>query len=157
MIEKIESYFNTIPAFLHSITGIDISILETSTNIVFHGLIYFFFITILLRIIAFWKIFLKCGEKGWKAIIPIYNLIIFYKISGLSPWFILIFLIYPISFNIAFIVQFLFSTYLYTMLARKFNKGVGFTIGLILLPSIFLLILAFGKSKYEFNKLDLKN
>ena len=43
------------------------------------------------------------------------------------------------------------------MLAKKFNKGVGFTIGLILLPSIFLLILAFGKSKYEFNKLDLKN
>ena len=157
MIEKIESYFNTIPAFLHSITGIDINILETSTNIVFHGLIYFFFIAILLRIIAFWKIFLKCGEKGWKAIIPIYNLIIFYKISGLSPWFILIFLIYPISFNVAFIVQFLFSTYLYTMLARKFDKGVGFTIGLILLPSIFLLIHAFGKSKYEFNKLDLKN
>ena len=157
MIEKIESYFNTIPAFLHSITGIDINILETSTNIVFHGLIYFFFIEILLLIIAFWKIFLKCGEKGWKAIIPIYNLIIFYKISGLSPWFILIFLIYPISFNVAFIVQFLFSTYLYTMLARKFDKGVGFTIGLILLPSIFLLILAFGKSKYEFNKLDLKN
>ena len=34
------------------------------------------------------------------------------------------------------------------MLAKKFNKGIGFTIGLILLPTIFLFILAFGKSKY---------
>ena len=32
MIEKIESYFNTIPAFLHSITGIDINILETNNT-----------------------------------------------------------------------------------------------------------------------------
>lgn len=149
MIKNFESYFDTIPSFLHSITGIDINILKTSTNIVFNGLIYFFLIATLFRIIALWKIFSKCGEKSWKAIIPIYNLIIFYRISGVSPWFILIYLIYPISFNIAFIVQFLFSTYLYTMLAKKFNKGVGFTIGLILLPSIFLLILAFGKSKYK--------
>ncbi len=148
MIEEIESYFNMVPEFLHILTGIDISVLQTATSIVFHGLIYFFVITIIVRIIALGKLFSKCGKKAWKAIIPVYNLVVFYQIAGISPWFILIYLIYPISSDIAFVIQFLFSTYLYTRIAKKFSKGIGFTIGLILLPTIFLLILAFGKSKY---------
>lgn len=137
-----------MPELLHSITGIDINILQTSTNIVFYGIFYLFLTAILFKIIALCKLFSKCDNKPWKAIIPVYNSILLYQIAGVSPWFILIYLIYPLSFNIAFIVQFLFSTYLYTILAKKFNKGVGFTIGLILLPTIFLFILAFGKSKY---------
>lgn len=138
-----------MPELLHSITGIDINILQTATNIVFYGIIYFFIIAIIFRLIALGKLFYKCNKKVWKAIIPVYNLIVLYKIAGVSPWFILIYLISPLSFTIAFILQFLFSTYLYTKLAKKFNKGIGFTIGLILLPTIFLLILAFGKSEYN--------
>lgn len=37
--------------------------------------------------IAWWKIFEKAGEKGWKAIIPIYNLYILFKICGVKSWF----------------------------------------------------------------------
>ncbi len=33
-------------------------------------------------------------------------------------------------------------------LAKSFGHGAGYTVGLIFLPTIFLLILAFGKSKY---------
>ena len=33
-------------------------------------------------------------------------------------------------------------------LAKSFGKGILFTIGLLLLPNIFTLILAFGKSQY---------
>ncbi|MBR2840192.1 hypothetical protein IKE82_02580 [Candidatus Saccharibacteria bacterium] len=40
-----------------------------------------------LTIIASWKIFQKAGEPGWKAIIPIYNLYIMYKIVGMKAWF----------------------------------------------------------------------
>ena len=40
----------------------------------------------LLLVIASWKIFTKAGEKGWKSLIPIYNVYILYKISGLSFW-----------------------------------------------------------------------
>ena len=35
----------------------------------------------ILMIIAMWKIFEKAGEKGWKAIIPIYNNYILFKIA----------------------------------------------------------------------------
>ena len=44
-------------------------------------------------VVAQWKIFVKAGEEGWKSIIPIYNVIILYKISGLSPWLLLLFLL----------------------------------------------------------------
>ena len=46
----------------------------------------------ILQIVAMWKIFTKAGEKGWKSIIPIYNIVILFKISGLSPWLILVYL-----------------------------------------------------------------
>ena len=41
----------------------------------------------ILLIIAGWKIFEKAGEKGWKAIIPIYNMYIMYKIVNMKSWF----------------------------------------------------------------------
>ena len=33
----------------------------------------FAFIFYILQVIAYWKIFTKAGEEGWKSIIPIYN------------------------------------------------------------------------------------
>lgn len=40
-----------------------------------------------LLVIAGWKIFEKAGEKGWKAIIPIYNVYIMFKIVNMTSWF----------------------------------------------------------------------
>lgn len=37
--------------------------------------------------------------------------------------------------------------------SKVFGHGIGYTIGLIFLPSIFWLILAFGKSKYNIKRL----
>ena len=42
-----------------------------------------------LIIVAQWKIFTKAGQEGWKALIPIYNVVVLYKIIGLSPWLLL--------------------------------------------------------------------
>ena len=41
----------------------------------------------ILTIIASWKVLQKAGEPGWKAIIPIYNVYMLYKIVGMSNWF----------------------------------------------------------------------
>jgi len=41
----------------------------------------------ILAIVALWKVFTKAGEAGWKAIIPIYNAYIMYKIAGMKNWF----------------------------------------------------------------------
>ena len=40
-----------------------------------------------LTVIATWKIFQKAGEPGWKAIIPIYNIYVMYKIVNMKGWF----------------------------------------------------------------------
>ena len=42
---------------------------------------------LLLIIISTWKILEKAGEKGWKALIPIYNVYLLYKIVGIKKWF----------------------------------------------------------------------
>ena len=46
-----------------------------------------------LIIVAQWKIFTKAGQEGWKALIPIYNVVVLYKIIGLSPWLLLLYLL----------------------------------------------------------------
>ena len=93
-----------------------------------------------LEIIATWKIFTKAGEAGWKSIIPIYNIIVLFKIVGMNPWMILLYLV-PIA-NI--VVMILFNI----KLAKAFGKGGGFAAGLIFLNTIFTLILGFGSAEY---------
>ena len=93
-----------------------------------------------LEIIATWKIFTKAGEAGWKSIIPIYNIIVLFKIVGMNPWMILLLLV-PIA-NI--VVMILFNI----KLAKAFGKGGGFAAGLIFLNTIFTLILGFGSAEY---------
>lgn len=108
----------------------------------------------ILQIIAMWKIFSKAGEAGWKSIIPIYNVVILFKISGLSPWLILAYFaaIIPI---IGWIVPIVITVLQANGLAKSFGKSTGFTVGLVILPSIFYLILGLGSSEYIGKKEDL--
>ena len=101
----------------------------------------------IIQIIAMWKVFTKAGEKGWKSIIPIYNLVTLFRISGLSPWLILVYLLgaIPVVGGIICLILFIYQA---NSLAKAFGKGTGFTVGLVLLAPIFYMILAFGDSKY---------
>ena len=92
-------------------------------------------------IAAWWKIFTKAGQPGWACIIPIYNLYVWCKIVGRPWWWILLMLIPLVNFIILII--------LFIDLAKSFGKGVGFGIGLILLPIIFFPILGFGSAQYQ--------
>ncbi len=115
-----------------------------------------------LQVVAYWKIFKKAGEAGWKSIIPVYNLYIQYKISWSGTWFV-VFLactvvgsilstfsgaVYVIGLILAAIgaIVGLYSSY---KLSKAFGHGGGFTIGLIFLSPIFILILGFGNSEYQ--------
>ncbi len=100
-----------------------------------------------LQIVAMWKIFTKAGEEGWKAIIPIYNIIILFKISGISPLFVLVYLAAIIPF-VGWIAVLGMTIYLNYNLSKAFGKDVGFTVGLCLVAPIFYLILGFGKAEY---------
>ena len=91
-------------------------------------------------IAAMWKIYVKAGQEGWAAIIPIYNAYILLKIVGKPGWWLILFLI-PI-------VNYVFIIWTYNMLSKSFGKEEGFTVGLVLLGIVFFPILGFGDAKY---------
>lgn len=132
----------------------------------------------ILGLIAGWRIFEKAGERGWKILIPIYDFYIFYKIVGMRKWFWITLLV-TVAAGIAmgimkfdpstmsldsfsgntlapalvYVAELVFmliiSIVLYARLSKVFGHGVGFTLGLIFLSGIFMLILGFGRSKYD--------
>ena len=79
------------------------------------------FVIAILQLAGMWKVFTKAGEKGWKCIIPIYNLVILFRISGLSPWIIFGYLAGIIPF-IGWIVCLGISIYHSNSLAKSFGK-----------------------------------
>lgn len=125
-------------------------------------------IVAVLEIIALWRIFKKAGKHGWAAIIPIYNLVVLFNVAGMSGWWTLA--VFGLSFVsglavtisnhgdvtsgsvlniIAWICSVILYVYLYMRLARGFQKGAWFTLGLIILNPLFMLILGLGGSKYN--------
>ena len=105
------------------------------------------FVVAIIQLAGMWKVFTKAGEKGWKCIIPIYNLVILFRISGLSPWIIFGYLASIIPF-VGWIVCLGITIYQCNSLAKAFGKDVRYTVGLVLIPVIFYPILGFGKAQY---------
>ena len=120
--------------------------LETSSSS--GGMIVYMIIMLavaVFSIVAMWKVFKKAGKNGWEAIIPIYNLVVLFQISGIEPkkllWFLLPF--------IGQIIVFVYLIMAYIKLAKAFGKSSGFAAGLIFLNVIFMGILAFDDSVYS--------
>ena len=119
-------------------------------------------IVYILLIIAFWKIFEKAGQAGWKSLIPIYNAYILCKIIKVNFWIFILLIPFLIGlFNAivfkdnqtaASLVSGVYSValeiFINFRLAKAYGKGIGFTLGLIFFPNIFTLILGFGSAKY---------
>lgn len=90
-------------------------------------------------IAAMWKIFTKAGKPGWAILIPIYNVIIMLEIGG-KPWWWLF---------LVWILSPIFGIWMLNLISLSFGKNAGFTIGMLLLPFIFIPILGFGSAKYN--------
>lgn len=107
-----------------------------------------------LTIVSMWILFTKAKEQGWKAIIPIYNMVTMCQIIGINPlWIAIVFgaaIIGQIPlFVLVFIVVNIYFSVIYNVsIAKSYGKSDSFAVGLILLPGIFLPILAFGKNEY---------
>jgi hypothetical protein len=91
-------------------------------------------------LIAEWKIYTKAGKPGWAVIVPIYNMLILLEIIG-KPWWWLLLMLIP-GVNIVFCI------WAINLLSKSFGKDTGFTIGLLILPIIFLPMLGFGSATY---------
>ena len=95
---------------------------------------------IAVSIFANYKVFEKCGEPGWKAIVPVYNTYTLYKIVYGNGWKFLLLLIPFVNFVSIILV--------YVKLGTTFNKSTLFKLGLVFLTPIMMLVLAFDDSVY---------
>lgn len=118
----------------------------------------------LLIIMARFSIYKKAGHSGWASIIPFYSEYVWFKISGMDGYLFLYSVIgtvlgeiasqnqnttmaiVALVFLIIGAIDYLISEF---KLARKFSKGFLFGLGLVFLNPIFILILGFGKNKYQ--------
>ena len=60
-------------------------------------------LVLLLPVIGYWRLFEKAQQRGWKALIPFYNLFIFLRIIKRPAWWISLYLIPPIWLFLVFI------------------------------------------------------
>ena len=120
-----------------------------------------------LQIIAYWRIFTKAGEPGWKSIIPVYCTYVQYKITWkTSVFWLSLILAAAAAFclqmgseslvfsAIGFVLQLasmVIGFISFYKLSAAFGHGIGYAIGLLFLYPIFVLILGFGSSEYVGN------
>ena len=112
----------------------------------------FFIVVIVLTVIAvigMWKMYVKAGYAGWKAIIPFYNIYILLKIAGKPGWWLILLLIPYVNIAVWLFVA--------IKLAKAFGKSVAFgIIGLWLFNFVGFPILGFGDAKYTAPKVKSK-
>ncbi len=102
------------------------------------GFFIFVLAVAVLCIAGLWKVFEKAGQPGWAAIVPFYNYYIITKIIGKPGYWVALMIIPYIGM--------IWGIWSFNLLSKSFGKDTGFTIGIILLPFIFLPILGFDKS-----------
>jgi ABC-type sulfate transport system permease subunit len=98
-------------------------------------------VVVVFLLVATWKVFTKAGKPGWASLIPIYNAYVMLVIAGKPGWWLVLMFI-PVANLVVGILACI-------GLAERFGKGGGFAAGLILLPIVFVPILAFGSAKYQ--------
>ncbi len=95
----------------------------------------------ILLLVAGWQMYVKAGQKGWVAIIPLLNFFGLMKIVH-RPWWWFFLLFIPFVNIVVWIIVMI-------DLAKAFGRGVGMTLVLIFLTGIGYLVLAFGSSTYQ--------
>ena len=135
-----------------------------SNKFIFYSFCFSLIIFCILILIGCFKIFEKANEKGWKSLIPFYNIYLVYKIFWKTKYLILLLII---SFVCVLPIYFIYSRELFELLifiltlnllyhqiilsiriSRSFGKNIFWSLGIIFLPYVFIVILGFNKSKY---------
>ena len=122
---------------------------DATTWVAFAGA-YFSMLLLLtgILLIAGWKIFTKARQPGWAVLIPFYNIYVYTQVLRRPKWWILLYLFGFVPFVGSLGVLFV-SIIDSIRMAKVFGKTPVFSVGLLLLPFIFYLVLAFGSADYD--------
>lgn len=117
-------------------------------GLMFSGVFFIIWLAFLVAVIGgLWKVFIKAGQPGWAAIVPVYNIYILTQIVGRPAWWVLL----PFASVIpvlGWIVALGSEIILMNDLSKSYGKDTGFTVGLVLLPPVFIPILGWGQAGY---------
>ena len=103
----------------------------------------------LLVLVPLMVLYNKKGEHSWAALIPVYNEVIKFKIAGLSPWLVLLYLV-PIANVVIDIIS-------NVKFIKAYGKSTGFAVAALFLPIIFYPMTAFPvESKEKVDKNEKK-
>lgn len=120
----------------------------------------------LLLLVSEWRVLEKAGEKGWKTLIPFYNIYVSHHVMGMAHiWFILEIIVWTIELLLEILepipdwleIGFGIPTAIITIISmivhancmgKCFGKSRLYRVGLLLLPEVCLPMIAFGKSTY---------
>lgn len=92
-----------------------------------------------ITLVGTWKMYTKAGQPGWASIIPIYNVyVLVTEIAGRDLLWAVLSILVPFAIIVLLID-----------VAKRFGKGTGYAIGLIVLPCIFMPLLGFGDARYQ--------
>ena len=136
-----------------------LSFLEHAALHALFGLIIWY----VLCLVAHWRVFTKAGEAGWKALIPVYNEYVQYRICWSTKVFWLSLLLAVAASAIlntsesSFAVVWMACNIVYGLivlitkikLARSFGHGVLFGLGLLAATPIFTILLGLDSSRYQ--------
>lgn len=138
--------------------------MDTLLKIIWYAFLAVFVLQIA---ISHWRILEKAGEKGFKALIPFYNIFLSHHIVGMKHiWFALEMIIWvfetfvitvidlPLWFKTAFTIfatvcTLVMETVHTNKMGNCFGKGTWFKIGMFFMPYVFQMIIAFGSSEYK--------
>ena len=113
--------------------------LSLASKILFYGAAAFAVLLFLFTVVGYYAVYTKAGQKGWKALIPIYRWAVLLRIVGersAKVWLLFV----PV-FNLIYYYRVLVK------LSRAFEKSTAFAAGLFFLPFVFTLIMGFDGSE----------
>lgn len=177
---SMESYWETFYTAL-------LSVLPAASALIIIGIVacvtgVIVFVVMFLTFVFDWKIFTKAGRRGWKAIVPFYNLWTmlsfttndatkkfcfipaciaggFYflalpamLIPGVSVFMAFFFFPICIVLNILLVVGYAFLNF---SLAKSFGMKTGLCVFSLFFPFINRIMLAFGKFEYTGNRFPI--
>jgi hypothetical protein len=111
--------------------------------------VVFLFVIILLIIFltGMWKVYVKAGEPGWAVLVPIYGTYVLARIGDKPGWMGVIACLVGFIPIVGPIIGWVLILIISIGVAKTFDKGVLFGLGLCFLPFIFYPILGFGNSE----------
>jgi hypothetical protein len=130
----------TLDSQLDGMSGFATSYTQIFLTAAFMGiLVDIVILFVIITVEAHWKIFKKAGKEGWAALIPIYSTVVMLDIIK-KPAIWLLFLFIPF-------INIIFSIWMVNLLAKRFGKDEGYTIGLLFLPFVFYPMLGLSEEQ----------